>query len=469
MLLHFHSFRFLVFFGVVFTIYWALPRHRARMVWLLIASCVFYMSWNPWLISLILFSAGLDYLAALALERVASDRLRRLMLILSITANLALLAFFKYANFFLDSTFATLSLLGFEPHRPLLQLLLPLGISFYTFETISYVVDVYRGRIAAVRSPLDYALYIMFFPHLIAGPIVRPRDFLPQLRQHKHFSWDRFQVGLQFFLAGLFKKAILADHLAAVIDPVFAEPAAYAPGAVWLAVLGYAAQIYCDFSGYSDMAVGLAHTLGFKLPRNFNLPYLASNIAEFWQRWHISLSTWLRDYLYIPLGGSRNGGWATYRNLMITMLLGGLWHGANWTFVVWGLYHGLLLVVHRALRLPRFLSASLMRPVAVTLTFASVCLGWVFFRAQTFGDAWMIVQRLAGLGHGLALSTEGSLIVSACLLAVGLSHLFAGMVDLKRFERWLPAPVLGTGLTGMCLLALFLFPEDGKAFIYFQF
>jgi alginate O-acetyltransferase complex protein AlgI len=467
----FHTTKFLAFFVIVFSVYWGLRHHRARMAWLLLASCAFYMSWNPLLITLILFSASVDYVVALQLEKVHALRWRRLLLILSIGANLGLLAFFKYVNFFLDTTFSALSLFGWESSKPSLfeNVILPLGISFYTFETISYIVDVYQGRIKAVRNLLDYALYIMFFPHLVAGPIVRPRDFLPQIRQRKRFNWDRFQLGVQYFLVGLFKKAVIADHLARLVDPVFADPAAYGSSAVWLAVLAYAVQIYCDFSGYSDMAIGVAHTFGFKLPFNFNMPYLAANITDFWRRWHISLSSWLRDYLYVPLGGNRHGRWATYRNLLLTMLLGGLWHGANWTFVAWGLYHGALLALHRAIPLPRWLSSVFFRPVCIAFTFLSVCVGWVFFRAQTFTDAALILKRMFLPVLGQNLESPLVMVGLACFLAIVLGHLIGRFVNLKKVERWLPAPALGFGLACFLLLAQVMFPEDGKAFIYFQF
>ena len=360
---------FLAFFAVVFTVYWSLSNPRHRLLWLLFASLYFYASWNLWLITLIVFSASVDYTVALVLERVKTPWKRRALLILSITTNLSLLAFFKYVNFFLDTVYTVQGFFGVTPSRTFLDIVLPLGISFYTFETISYIVDVYQGKVKPVRNPLDYALYIMFFPHLVAGPIVRPRDFLPQIRRKKTWNWDRMQLGLQLFFLGLFKKAVLADHLAAIVDPIFQTPGAYGSSALWLGVLGYAAQIYCDFSGYSDMAIGLAHMLGFHLPANFNMPYFAANIAEFWRRWHISLSRWLRDYLYIPLGGARKGTVAMCRNLILTMLLGGLWHGASWTFIVWGLYHGTLLALHKVIPWPRWLGLPWAKPLCVATTF----------------------------------------------------------------------------------------------------
>jgi alginate O-acetyltransferase complex protein AlgI len=461
---------FLGFFAVFFPIYWAIRVHRWRMVWLLVASCAFYMSWNPWLILLILFSASVDYAAGLWIESTPSPALRRTLLIGSISTNLALLGFFKYVNFFLDSSQRLLGCFEVTLSRPTLDIILPLGISFYTFETISYIVDVYRGRTRAVRDPLDYAVFIMFFPHLVAGPIVRPRDFLPQLRRPKQLDWDRVHLGVRMFLVGLFKKCVIADHLGMlVVDPVFKDSASFSSSAIWLGVFAYAIQIYGDFSGYSDMGIGLAHTLGFKLPQNFNYPYLSANIAEFWRRWHISLSSWLRDYLFIPLGGSRLGTWKTYRNLLLVMLLGGLWHGANWTFVIWGLYHGLLLALHRAVPWPRAFGSAALRPLCMVTTFVAVCVGWVFFRAPDMDMATTILTRMAWPTEGTALERGPALLVIVCLLATLLGHWLGTRVNTIRFERRLPAPVMGAALAGLLALAMVLFPEGSRAFIYFQF
>ena len=465
----FYTFPFLCFFSVVFTVYWALPRHRLRMFRLLIASCVFYMSWNPWLITIIAASASIDFVVALALERVASPTRRRLLLGLSVAANLSFLAYFKYANFFLASTDALLHNLGFHAGRHALEIVLPLGISFYTFEAISYVVEVYRGRIRAVRNPADYALYILFFPHLIAGPIVRPSDFLPQLRRTKRWNWDRMQLGAQFFLVGLFKKAVLADHLAMVVDPVFAGPEQWSSAAVWLAVISYAGQIYCDFSGYSDMAVGLAHLLDFRLPANFRRPYFSAGLGEFWARWHITLSQWLRDYVYIPMGGSRSGKWATYRNLMATMLLAGLWHGASWTYILWGGYNGVLLLLQRAFPLPAWLRKPAWRPLLIATTFAAVAFGLIFVRAQSFSDAGAVLKQLLFPAAGFSLDSTLALAAAACLIALFVGHLAGALLNLKRIERWLPTPALASLFAVVWLLTLLLLPEDGKSFIYFQF
>jgi alginate O-acetyltransferase complex protein AlgI len=460
----FTSLEYLLFFSAVFAIYWSLPSARSRLTCLLLASIWFYVSWNPWCLGLIL-AAGLNvYAAGLALEHTRRPGARRGLLIASIAINLGLLAFFKYGAFVAKSALALWHGLGGSSSWRAPDILLPLGISFYTFETISYVVDVYRGRTRAARDPLEFALYVVFFPRLIAGPIVRPHEFLPQLRRWHLFSWDRFQVGLQFVVIGYLKKAALADHLCPIVDQVFGNPDAYGTAAVWLGVLAYTAQIYLDFSGYSDIAIGSAHLLGYSLPRNFNLPYLARGLGEFWHRWHISLSTWLRDYLFIPLGGSRGTAWQTARNLLVTMVLGGLWHGANWTFVAWGLYHGLLLIADRFGPRGRWLP---WRTMPATLL--AVCVGWVFFRAQTFTTAFTLLGRMFCPTAGLGLSPLDTLTVGLVLGVLAVGHVLQASWDVRRVERRLPAPVLGTLLALLLLLTLVLIPEDGKGFIYFQF
>lgn len=464
----FHSFSFFVLFVVTFGVYWSLKRHRLRMLWLLAASCVFYAMWHPWVILLILFSAAFDFVLARCIEDAQSLRTRRLLLIVSVSTSLGLLAFFKYTNFFLDSTFSVLNFLGFSYSHPVLRVVLPLGISFYTFETISYVVDVYKRRILAERDFLHYALFIMFFPHLISGPIVRPRQFLAQVRRPKRFEWNRLEAGARLFLLGLVKKAVIADQMAQIADPVFAAPSAYASEVIWVAVLCYTAQIYCDFSGYSDMAIGTAHAFGFKLPVNFNAPYAAASVSEFWHRWHISLSTWLRDYLYIPLGGSRHGTLRTYRNLVITMLLMGLWHGAGWTFILLGLYHGILLMLQRVVPLPRWLEHDLFRPLKIALTFLCVALGFVFFRAQSVADVWIVFQRMFMASEGQVLGSGSVLIAAAAWAAILAGHLATAFADLTALNR-LPAPVLATGMAVVFLLVQVLMPRTGATFVYFQF
>jgi alginate O-acetyltransferase complex protein AlgI len=425
------------------------------------------MSWNPWFILLIIGSTSVDYFVALRLPRVESLRGRKWLVALSVTVNLGILAYFKYIALILDTTRELTHWLGWEAPIPLVKAFLPLGISFYTFEAISYVVDVYRGRTQPVRNPLNYALYILFFPHLVAGPIVRPYEFLPQIDRPKRFDWPRFQAGAQLFLLGLFKKSVIADNVALAVDPVFAEPGTFGSGALWLAVLGYAVQIYCDFSGYTDMALGLAQTLGFKLPNNFNAPYLATSPSDFWKRWHISLSRWLRDYLYIPLGGNRKGPVRTMVNLFITMLLGGLWHGANWTFVAWGAYHGLLLAIQRLL--PKSLEHPAFRPVGMLVTFLAVCVGWVLFRAQSFADAVTILHGMVIPTSGYELAGDGGALVVVCLTVTLIGQALGQWRGSKQAVLRLPAPLAGAIMAAALTLALLLTPGDGKAFIYFTF
>ncbi len=475
--------KFLLFFAVVFVVYWAMPWRQVRVWWLLGASFYFYASWNKWLALLIGASTVADYLIGRGLDASTSRTLRRLLVVTSIAANLGLLAYFKYANFFLQSMTDALHTLGGRASLPLLQVFLPIGISFYTFEAINYTVDVYRRRVRAERNLAHFMLFITFFPHLVAGPIVRARDFLPQIRRPKHWDWNRMHLGVQLFVMGFFKKVVIADRMAAFADPVFANPGQYGSAAAWIAMLAYALQIYCDFSGYTDMAVGTAHLLGYKLAPNFNMPYLSTNVSEFWRRWHISLSSWLRDYLFIPLGGSRGLSCEacqkrrTDRNLMLTMTLGGLWHGASWTFIAWGALHGAFLVMHRAFRAfcvrrPR-LDGLLRTPPGVALrvaaTFLAVSAAWVFFRSPTFGGAALMLRRLAVPHGGLP-----------CPLDVGVFWVLAGATALchgvGRAGLWksavgrLPAPVLGAGYAAAMVLALLLMPDGSdRVFIYFQF
>jgi alginate O-acetyltransferase complex protein AlgI len=466
--------------GILFLVTMAAFRighHRARVWLLLTVSFFFYACFNQWLAGIICVSTAIDYAIARGLDGSVSERRRRVLLAMSLIGNLGLLVYFKYANFFLDSLKTMLESLGAETSFGTLSVILPIGISFYTFEAINYTVDVYRRRVPAEKDLGNFMLFITFFPHLVAGPIVRARDFLPQIHRRKHWSWARMQLGVQFILMGLFKKLAIADRLGGgFADPVFQNPDIYGTSAVWLAILAYALQIYCDFSGYTDMALGLAHMLGYKLARNFNMPYISANVSEFWRRWHISLSSWLRDYLFIPLGGSRGSGWMTCRNLMITMTLGGLWHGANWTFVVWGILHGLFLVVHRSFRAfcekrPRLDWALQTAPGYVArllLTLVSVCVAWVFFRAKTFGIAATFLHRMFFRHVGLGSPLHNRSLWYTVVLVI-ICHALAHRGLWKRLAPRVPAPVLGFGYATVLTLALVLAPATGKTFIYFQF
>lgn len=472
----FCSLEFLPFFAVVFSLYWLLPWNRARVGLLLLASFWFYSCWNHWLALLIVASTTLDYAIGLGLERSARTTVRRALLLTSLGFNLGLLAYFKYVNFFLDSLQQTLQLAGWQTAWPTLQVLLPVGISFYTFEAISYSVDVYRGRVKAERNLAHFLLFILFFPHLVAGPIVRARDFLPQVARPKRWSWLRAQWGAELFLLGLVKKLLIADRMALLADPVFAHPEQYGTGAAWLGVLAYTVQIYGDFSGYSDMAIGLAHLLGYRLGINFRRPYLAQSMGEFWHRWHISLSTWLRDYVYIPLGGSRGTAAQTERNLLITMGLGGLWHGASWPFVLWGLLQGGLLIADRRLRnatanrpaWQRFFASPFGRITSTVTVLICVSLGWVLFRAPNLAIAGELYRRLLWpvAGRGLHQPMVGYALLLAALV---VGHWFTERPGWQRGWNRLPAGLLAAGYAVAALLAGSLGPNVEQGFIYFQF
>ncbi len=472
----FCSVQYLGFFLLVLTTYWTTPWRAFRVYLLLAASIYFYASWNGRLAALICVSCTLDYLLALGMDSAVRPRVRRGLLAVSLIANFGLLCYFKYVNFFLRSLEQALTAAGLASSLPVLQVMLPIGISFYTFEAINYTVDVYRRRQSAERNLAHFMFFITFFPHLVAGPIVRARDFLPQIRRRKRWSWPRAQLGVQYLLMGVFKKLAIADRMALLADPVFQDPSAYSSAAVRLAVVAYALQIYCDFSGYSDMAVGSAHLLGYKLARNFDMPYLARNVAEFWRRWHISLSTWLRDYLYIPLGGNRGGPWRTCVNLFITMALGGLWHGASWTFVLWGCLHGGLLILHRGFKrltsawpsFHRILQSGPGTALRIAMTFGVVCVCWIFFRATTLLQAGQMLSRIGGHHVGLAppLRQDGLLAVAGLMV---VCHLLASSRGWPKWIARVPGPVLGLGYALVATVALVLTTDSAKAFIYFQF
>jgi alginate O-acetyltransferase complex protein AlgI len=468
---------FLYFFAALLLIYWLMPWRQPRLWLLLAASFYFYAVWNAWLALLIGVTTVMDYLLALGMERCTSPRRRQMLLAVSLIVNLGVLAYFKYANFFLQSLNDVLLALGSPLWFNTLRVILPIGISFYTFEAINYTVDVYRRKLPAERNLGHFMLFILFFPHLVAGPIVRARDFLPQIRRRKRFSSPRMHLGAQFFLLGLLKKLAIADRMALYVDPVFADPHAYSAAPVGLAAIAYALQVYCDFSGYSDMAIGTAHMLGYKLAPNFNIPYAALSISEFWRRWHISLSSWLRDYLYIPLGGSRGGAWRTYRNLLLTMTLGGLWHGASWNYVLFGVLQGLLLINHKLFQRfcasrPRWelllqsLPGMLLR---LLMTFGTFCLTLVVFRAPTVAVAASVLGRLASFTALPAATPMPNTGIYWTIAAVIVCHL------IRRFDLWpkfqvrLPAALLGFSYAAAVTLALLLAPSGNKPFIYFQF
>jgi alginate O-acetyltransferase complex protein AlgI len=472
----FCSQQFLLFFLAVFVLYWAVPRHAFRIYLLLVASFIFYATWNEWLAVLIVISTTADYLIARAMDACARRRVRQALLSFSILGNVGILCYFKYANFFLRSLEDGLKMAGANSSLPVLSVILPIGISFYTFEAISYSVDVYRRKIRPEKNLAHFMLFILFFPHLIAGPIVRGSDFLPQIRRKKRWNWLRLNAGLQLFLQGMFKKLVIADRMAMLTDPVFANPEAFRTDILWAAALAYAIQVFCDFSGYTDMARGTAHLLGYRLAINFNMPFLARNIAEFWRRWHISLSSWLRDYVFIPLGGSRRSRWFTCCNLLIVMTLGGLWHGAAWPFVVFGVIQGVWLGLHRLFRewaerrpqLSALLQTQAGTALCVAGTFVTFCCTLVVFRAPTLSAGRAMLAGMFRHANGLR---EPINLFSIAVLAgaVALGHWLGATGRARRWLDAIPATARGAAY-GFCMsVALLLTPDSGKSFIYFQF
>jgi alginate O-acetyltransferase complex protein AlgI len=468
--------QFLVFFLIVFTVYWITPWPRFRVWILLAASFYFYGSWNVWLALVVTGTASMDWLLARGIESASSRRTGKLLMLTSIGMNLGVLCYFKYANFFLDSLREGLEAAGASASLPVLSVILPIGISFYTFEAISYTVDVYRGTIRAERR-LDYfLLFILFFPHLVAGPIVRAGDFLPQILRRKSWSWPRMTIGGRLVLIGLFKKMVIADRMALLVDPVFANPSHYETAVVWMAAIAYALQIYCDFSGYSDIARGTARMLGYRLVLNFNMPFAAVNITEFWRRWHISLSNWIRDYIYIPLGGNRGTAARVAFNLIFAMTLCGLWHGANWTFVVWGALNGVYLLGHRMFRdatrdmseVKAVLESAPGTLFRVALTFTAFTLAMVIFRSPTFAHSFEVFERLFLPSPGAG-SPVPPIVFWTLAGVVVVAHLIA--MRRRIVVQWnrLPAPVRGLALASFLFVTLVLPPETTTQFIYFQF
>ncbi|HEY3368280.1 MAG TPA: MBOAT family protein [Symbiobacteriaceae bacterium] len=455
----FNSFRFLfVFLPVVLGVYWLTPSLTWRKYVSVVASYIFYGVWSPKFALLMLFTTSVDFFTARLIDDTGNVRRRKFWMMVSMISNLGVLGIFKYYNFFAESFNAVAPGLV-----PLLHVVLPIGISFYTFESMSYTIDVYRGKIPALRHFIDYAHFVTMFPRLVAGPIARYTDMASQLQAlPRWLPAETVVEAIHFFALGLAKKILIADYLAAkLVNPLFSAPGGLHFFSGWGAALAYTAQLYFDFSGYSDMAVGLALLLGFRLPRNFFLPYASRSIAEFWRRWHISLSTWLRDYLYIPLGGNRGGAARTQLNLFLTMLLGGLWHGASWTFVIWGAYHGGALLVHRVVS-ARF--RPLPRWLGLAGTFLIVVVGWVMFRMPTLGAALQVYRAmlgLNGLGGAWLMANRYRLAILAASLCLSFT------LDTYEFR---PAPRLRWAVAyGLVLVACLTQFSAPSPFLYFQF
>jgi alginate O-acetyltransferase complex protein AlgI len=468
--MYFTSPVFFAFLALVLTGIALLRSQPQKVLWLLAAGAFFYGYWDWRFLGLLSFVSVFEFWMAKRISQSSGAR-RRWWLALYVAVNLSLLSYFKYVNFFIDSLSPLLAPHGISIGT--LDVILPIGISFFTFEAMSYAIDVYRGRLEPFDKWTHFALFIFFFPRMISGPIIRASDFIPQLSREIALTRSNIVEGATLFATGLTKKLVIADRVGAVADVTFANPAAYTAFSLWQGAVAYGIQIFCDFSGYSDMAIGIAKVLGFDLPENFNMPYISTSLTEFWRRWHISLSTWLRDYLYVPLGGNRDGAWRTYRNLFLTMLLGGLWHGAAWTFVAWGAAHGLGLAIERLTKDARaslWKAAPSWLPVGLgwlwTQLFVLLC--WVLFRAQSFDQAAVYVARM------FSVSTVGidwafgplwvvlPLVLAAHIVGVLWGARPLGVLRVPSFRARLLWSLWALGI-------LYLGTSRASGFIYFQF
>jgi len=473
----FNSIEFLVFYIIVTTLYFACP-YKFRWLLLLAASCYFYMAFVPIYILILGFTIVIDYFAGIFIERAKEPHHRKVLLAASLVANIGVLAIFKYFNFINLNIDILLQKLNYHDPIPYLSILLPIGLSFHTFQAMSYTIEVYRGNQKAEKHFGVYSLYVMFYPQLVAGPIERPQNILPQIHTKHPFNYDLMVSGLKMMLWGYFKKLVIADRLAIYVNHVYNHPKLHNGTEIVIASIFFAIQIYCDFSGYSDIAIGCAKTMGFDLMKNFNRPYFAANIQEFWRRWHISLSTWFRDYLYIPLGGNkvRAGRW--YMNLFIVFLLSGIWHGANYTYVIWGLLHGLYMALYLIIKpyLPKLPEKGIVTALTgvgnILFTLALVTFTWIFFRANSVTDAFILISKLKSFGakpfYGAGIySLIHSLIPIAILFLVEykmeyLPQKFNFFTSQNIAVRW--GAIIFT-----VFLILLLGVFNGPRFIYFQF
>ena len=468
----FHTWTFILFFLIFYPVYLVVKGTRLRVPWLLAASYVFYGWWNPLYLVLILWSTSVDYLAVVAMarsRRAPTDqpsvgaRWSRPWLAVSAVNNLGLLGFFKYGGFVTDNVNGLLAGLNVPYQLPAPGFLLPVGISFYVFQSMSYTIDYYRGSVEQEPNFLRYATFVSLFPQLVAGPIERAKNLLPQLQSAPKITRHDVADGLSLFVVGLFKKVALADYLALYVDPVYAAPGEHQAPALVLATFAFAWQIYFDFSGYTDMARGVGRMMGIRLMLNFNNPYLATGLGDFWRRWHISLSTWFRDYVYIPLGGNRKGEVRTYVNICLTMLISGLWHGAAWTFVIWGALHAVGYSLTRALESSSFYRERVPMLLKQGLTFLFVTFAWIFFRAESLADARLIVARIFGFGWA---DPACPLLMLVLIFAVWLYQLAH-----ESKAQWIlrPAPVRVGVVVAMLVYVSTFAASTGQPFIYFQF
>lgn len=477
----FNSLEFAVFFPLVCCLYFSAP-HRARLPLLLVASCAFYMAFIPVYILILFVTIGIDYFAGIRIEN-SQGRARKVWLIVSILSTCLVLFVFKYFDFFTSNFVGLAHLIGWSLPEPVVHIILPIGLSFHTFQSLSYVIEVYYGRQKAECNFIPYATYVMFFPQLVAGPIERPQNLLHQFYERHDFDYDRITAGLKRMAWGFFKKLVVADRLALFVNDVYAAPRNFNGLQLTLATLFFAYQIYCDFSGYSDIALGAAQVLGFKLMENFRTPYYSRSISEFWHRWHISLSTWFRDYLYIPMGGSRQGLLRWVFAIMVTFAVSGLWHGANWTYVVWGALNGVYLLAGTATKTWRDKlfgtigldrETLLRRGIMMATTFVLTLLGWVVFRAKNLGDAWYVVGNFTRGWNFSHIGTEQFLlrqmpVAVGSIVLLELGQLLQGKVSIPSLLNKFPTVPRWAFYSG-CVLAIVMFGIYRKMqFIYFQF
>jgi alginate O-acetyltransferase complex protein AlgI len=455
----FHTWPFFLFLLVVLPVYLVLRQTRFAIWWLFAASYFFYGWWNPLYLLLIFYSTVLDYVVVILMDR--SHR-KRLWLVVSLVNNLLLLGFFKYADFVVENLNALLHTAGIAFQLSAPDVLLPVGISFFTFQSMSYTIDFYRGQIPRERSFIRFATFVSFFPQLVAGPIERAKALLPQLKMHPPITTEDLGDGLSLFVVGLFKKIALANYLALYVDEVYLVPEQYSAPALMLATFAFAWQIYFDFSGYTDMARGVARMMGYKLMLNFDNPYLATGLTDFWSRWHISLSTWFRDYVYIPLGGNRHGIWMMYRNLFLTFVISGIWHGAGWNFAIWGVLHAIgTMITYAGERSVWY--AELPRLLKQVLVFVFVCFTWIFFRAESLGDARLIVGRI------FSSAWEDPAFPVLALLLIASIWLYQFLYE-SAARRLLQTAVVKITLVVLMILYMCVFPGTAaQPFIYFQF
>ncbi|MBA7647032.1 hypothetical protein ES703_54801 [subsurface metagenome] len=456
----FHTWPFVLFFLIVYPTYLAVKGTRFRLPWLLAASYFFYACFNPLYLVLIAYSTLLDYTVVAIMEK---GRRRKMWLSISIVNNLALLSFFKYGGFVTENLNALLSSLGIPYAIPAPGIFLPVGLSFYIFQSMSYTIDYYRGNIERERSLIRYATFVSLFPRLLMGPIERARNLLPQLHKRPRISKQDITDGLSLFVVGLFKKVALADYLALYVDKVYDAPEQFQSPALMLATFLFCWQIYFDFSGYTDMARGVARMMGFRLMLNFNNPYLATGLGDFWSRWHISLSSWFKDYVYIPLGGNRRGTFNTYKNMFLTMVISGLWHGAAWTFVIWGAMHALGRFLTRELEGTSFYKERVPKLVKQLLVFVFVTFTWIFFRAESISDAWIIITRIfsSGLANPYCPLLALTLIFSVWLYQFTYESRVKWLLELRSVR-------IGIVVLMVLYLAFFA-PSSEQPFIYLQF